>query len=205
LVSEAPCGIDRQLVFLVLQVALLVTQSHRSTTGKHDAEIDTRELASAMELWKMDFVFRSLATRVQIGSLAMWHACKILLAVELDSRSRSDVDIQASANVILHLCLEVGDKVEFMNWVRTTLLEKMWYILTLIQPLLIACWTLVDTTQRPVATQLLRAFSFQCCFENQALQIIVREIWRRMDTGYDHSASGWKEVMVELGMSVIIG
>lgn len=57
-------------------------------------------------------------TRTRIGSLAYWHLCMILLEKDLKGGRIDDPAVQSSARTILDLCVETGDKIEFMNWVR---------------------------------------------------------------------------------------
>lgn len=55
--------------------------------------------------------------RTRIGTLGYWHACVILLLRELESRKRTDEEVQDSAQRILDLCDAAGEKIEFMMWV----------------------------------------------------------------------------------------
>ena len=55
--------------------------------------------------------------RTRIGSLAYWHMCRILLRKYIQDLPMEDPDCQSSAKAILELCVEAGDKIEFLNWV----------------------------------------------------------------------------------------
>jgi hypothetical protein len=49
--------------------------------------------------------------------LVLWHACHILLRREIEQRSGMDEQVQSDARSIVGLCLEAGDKIEYLNWV----------------------------------------------------------------------------------------
>lgn len=55
--------------------------------------------------------------RTRIGSLAYWHMCRILLRKFIQDGPLDDAECQSSAKSILDLCVEAGDKIEFLNWV----------------------------------------------------------------------------------------
>jgi hypothetical protein len=57
--------------------------------------------------------------RTITGSMAYWHACMILMMVDLQGRERNDEDVQICAKEVIRLGREAGDKIEYMMWVST--------------------------------------------------------------------------------------
>ncbi|KAK4688319.1 hypothetical protein P7C73_g1795, partial [Tremellales sp. Uapishka_1] len=101
---ERSCGLHRSMLRLVSQTVQAVRM------GKHNIVHD-------LEAWRVTSASLQMIPRTFIGSLAHWHCCAILVWRYLQHRERGDLEIQSSADTILELCLEVGDKIEYMNWV----------------------------------------------------------------------------------------
>jgi hypothetical protein len=87
------------------------------TFAHAELEDSVSRLQQDLEQWYAQSPGMAMDPRTHMGSLAMWHACKILLRRDLQNQSRADSDIQASVRATLELCLEAGDKIEYMNWV----------------------------------------------------------------------------------------
>ena len=81
------------------------------------------DLTGKLKHWKAGSFPQYLAKRAQIGSLALWHMCQILVLVRLLKNERAYTPVQTSATAILELCFEVGDKIEHMNWVGASMRE----------------------------------------------------------------------------------
>jgi hypothetical protein len=73
------------------------------------------------------------------------------------------------------------------------------------QPLLIAACNATNAEDREKSRTVLRTFSYQCCYEIEVVQLVVEEMWRRIDEGRDDESCGWVEIMMELGCPVLIG
>lgn len=122
-----------------------------------------------------------------IGSMALWHSAQIIVLRDLQKRGRDDADVQSSAAAILELCIEAGDKVEFLNW-----------------SLVIACSVLLDPGKRDEARGIVKTFAYQCCHEIESSRMVIEEMWRRIDEGYDDEACNWREVLLEIGRPVLL-
>ena len=59
--------------------------------------------------------------RTQTGSLVYWNASNILVHRALCGVSDDAVD--GSVRAILDLCVETGDKIEYMNWVSVRVMS----------------------------------------------------------------------------------
>jgi len=71
--------------------------------------------------WNPDAALAGVSDRIIAGSLAFWHAGKILIWIRKRSFPPHLPDIQSSVTEIFRLCGSVGDKVEYLNWVNVTL------------------------------------------------------------------------------------
>jgi hypothetical protein len=74
-------------------------------------------LSSEMDLWKISFDSSDILERYRCGSLAFWHACRIIVWRNGMNVTMGHADVQSAAMEILRLCTAAGDKVEYMNWV----------------------------------------------------------------------------------------
>jgi hypothetical protein len=59
-------------------------------------------------------------SRTRIGSMTLWHACRILVHHDIEQASPMDETVRADASAVIDLCMESGDKVECLNWVSTS-------------------------------------------------------------------------------------
>nr|XP_019012557.1 uncharacterized protein I206_02052 [Kwoniella pini CBS 10737]OCF51338.1 hypothetical protein I206_02052 [Kwoniella pini CBS 10737] len=178
---DASCGISRSLV-LQLSCLLSVLSSPQQLE------------ATTIDRVEQEWVFWDISKdadidqRTQFGSLAIWHAGRILIMRTLRGAARIDPKVQEAAVTILEICASVGDKVEYLNW-----------------PLIVACSTLVDPEKREIARLRLKEFKFQCCYELEIVQMVCEEMWVRMDEGEDDIACGWVEILLESGCPVLLG
>ena len=78
-------------------------------------------LSSEMELWKISLDSSDILERYRCGSLAFWHACRIILWRNGMNVLVDPADVQSAAMEILRLCTAAGDKVEYMNWVSISI------------------------------------------------------------------------------------
>lgn len=138
--------------------------------------------------WRAEAPTRYMSARTLVGSMALYHTCQILILRDMQKRARDDVDVQAAAYAILELCIEVGDKVEFLNW-----------------PLIAASSVILEPAKRDVARGIIKTFAYQCCHEIESTRMVIEEMWRRIDEGYDDEACNWREITVEIGRPVLIG
>jgi hypothetical protein len=166
----------------------MVCQNSRAATERMEL---SRRLADAqieLATWRAEAPARYMAPRTMMGSMSLLQAVQIIVLRDMQKRPREDRDVQSSAAAILELCIEVGDKVEFLNW-----------------SLLIACSVLLDQDKRNVARGIVKTFAYQCCHEIESTSTLIEEMWRRIDEGYDDEACNWREIAIEIGRSVLIG
>lgn len=205
---ESLVGFDRSILRIFSSVLALYAEWRRfedryrpvneldpSVSPHSSAAMDRLELSRRltdmqMELatWRAEASTRYMAARTMVGSMTLWHAAQILILRDMQKRSREDAEIQSSAAAILELCIEVGDKVEFLNW-----------------SLVVACCVILDPEKRNVARGIIKTFAYQCCHEIESTRMLIEEMWRRMDEGYDDEACNWREIAIEIGRSVLIG
>lgn len=201
-------GFDRSMVRLAATVLTLYSrwrkfEAHYRPLNELDPAVSlhspaamermelSRQLSNVqveMATWRSEAPARYLAPRTMIGSMTLWHGMQIILLRDMQKRGRDDADVQSSASAILELCIEVGDKVEFLNW-----------------SLIVACSVLLDLDKRNVARGVMKTFAYQCCHELEVSREIIEEMWKRIDQGYDDESSNWREVAIEIGRPAIIG
>ncbi|WVQ97886.1 hypothetical protein IAU59_005003 [Kwoniella sp. CBS 9459] len=176
--------------FSLTEPITLISSVHPSSASSRWSELsgNITRLAGDMQKWIVDVLPTLTRKRTRDGSLAMWHAMYIMVLKDLTKRPRSDPELQASALAVLDVCAQVGDKVEWMNF-----------------PLLIACSALIDPMQRQRARDILRWFKVQCCYEIDVVESVIEECWKRIDDGMDEEACSWREILLEMGCSVLIG
>ncbi|WWD00398.1 hypothetical protein V866_007310 [Kwoniella sp. B9012] len=146
------------------------------------------ELRTDMANWIVTVPQTITRKRTKDGSLATWHAFHILIMRDLLKLPREEETIQKSADTVLEICSQVGDKIEWMNF-----------------SLLITCTVLISPTQRQKAREVLRWFRVQCCYEIDVLESVAEECWKRIDDGLDDEACSWREILLEMGCSVLLG
>nr|XP_018265513.1 uncharacterized protein I303_01879 [Kwoniella dejecticola CBS 10117]OBR87671.1 hypothetical protein I303_01879 [Kwoniella dejecticola CBS 10117] len=146
------------------------------------------ELRNDMASWIINVPQTIQRKRSKDGSLATWHAFQILILRDLLKVPRTDEMIQKSADTVLDICSQVGDKVEWMNF-----------------SLLITITALISPHQRQRAREVLRWFRVQCCYEIDVLESVAEECWKRIDDGLDDEACSWREILLEMGCSVLLG
>ncbi|WVW78644.1 hypothetical protein I302_100604 [Kwoniella bestiolae CBS 10118] len=150
--------------------------------------IRINELRHDMANWILTVPQNITRKRTKDGSLATWHAFQILILRDLLKLPREDEGIQKSADTVLEICSQVGDKVEWMNF-----------------SILITCTALISQSQRQKAREVLRWFRVQCCYEIDVLESVAEECWKRIDDGLDDEACSWREILLEMGCSVLLG
>ncbi|OCF40041.1 hypothetical protein I317_06179 [Kwoniella heveanensis CBS 569] len=111
--------------------------------------------------------------RTKAGSMAYWHAGKILFLRRLKETNEHESVVE-SVDEILGIAEAVTDKVELLNW-----------------PIIIAASTMTDPLQRTRAKACLTAFASQCSFEIQVAQMLCDEMWLRIDEGTDEYNSAF--------------
>ncbi|EKD01466.1 hypothetical protein A1Q2_04215 [Trichosporon asahii var. asahii CBS 8904] len=205
---ESLVGFDRSMVRLAATVLTLYSrwrkfEAHYRPLNELDPAVSlhspaamermelSRQLTNVqveMSTWRSEAPARYMAPRTMIGSMTLWHGMQIILLRDMQKRGRDDADVQSSASAILELCIEVGDKVEFLNW-----------------SLIVACSVLLDLDKRNVARGVMKTFAYQCCHELEVSREIIEEMWKRIDQGYDDESSNWREVAIEIGRPAIIG
>ena len=92
-----------------------------SFLSRHMFEVE--QLILVLDEWKIEYPSLDLDLRTQLGSLVYWHAINIIVKKEQSSGRVLDETIQMSAVSILDLCVETGDKIEFLNWASTHIPE----------------------------------------------------------------------------------
>nr|XP_019008670.1 uncharacterized protein I206_06352 [Kwoniella pini CBS 10737]OCF47451.1 hypothetical protein I206_06352 [Kwoniella pini CBS 10737] len=146
------------------------------------------ELRNDMSNWILNIPKTILRKRTKDGSLATWHSFQILILRDLLKLPRENEIIQKSADTVLDICSQVGDKVEWMNF-----------------SLLITITALITPIQRQRAREVLRWFRVQCCYEIDVLESVAEECWKRIDDGLDDEACSWREILLEMGCTVLLG
>jgi hypothetical protein len=164
--------------------------SLHSPAAMERMELSRRLADCQIELatWRAEAPARYMDQRTMVGSMALWHEAQIIVLRDMQKRGRDDADVQSSAAAVLELCIEAGDKVEFLNW-----------------PFAIACSVLLDPDKRETARGIVKTFAYQCCHEIESVRVLIEEMWRRIDEGYDDEACNWREVLLEIGRPVLIG
>jgi hypothetical protein len=133
---EARFGMDRHLVRCFAMVADCIHQRIRlqertgswlgAPLGSHcaserrDLDLRTRSLTSELDDWYMGTSLVDKESRTRIGSMTLWHACRILVHHDIEQASPMDETVRADASAVIDLCMESGDKVECLNWVSTS-------------------------------------------------------------------------------------
>lgn len=197
-------GIQRRIFRLAIETARLVAErisldrldSEPFLRKKHEA--DLLQLEADLDLWQEEYPTFQMDGRTQTGSLAYWNASNILVQREL--RGVSDDRVDGSVTAILDLCVETGDKIEYMNWVG--FVPAAWPDE---QPLVIASVRLEDNALRDKSRAIMAMFAYQCCEEIKRIAEIVEELWRRIDEGREVDFCGWMLAMVEMGRPVLLG
>ncbi|BEI82478.1 hypothetical protein CcaverHIS002_0303460 [Cutaneotrichosporon cavernicola] len=205
---EALVGYDRSLMRIVGTILALYSEwrafeahyrplneldpavSLHSPAAMERMELSRRLADCQIELatWRAEAPARYMDQRTMVGSMALWHEAQIIVLRDMQKRGRDDADVQSSAAAVLELCIEAGDKVEFLNW-----------------PFSVACSVLLDPDKRETARGIIKTFAYQCCHEIESVRVLVEEMWRRIDEGYDDEACNWREVLLEIGRPVLIG
>ncbi|WVR04486.1 hypothetical protein IAU60_001490 [Kwoniella sp. DSM 27419] len=176
--------------FSLTEPITLISSVHPASASSKWSDLSSSiaKLAHDMQVWLHTVPQILHRKRTRDGSVAMWHALYIMVRRDLLKKPRSDPDIQHSALAILDICAQVGDKVEWMNF-----------------SLLVACSALLVNDQRQRARDILRWFRVQCCYEIDVLESVTEECWKRIDDGLDDEACSWREILTEMGCSVLIG
>lgn len=133
---EARFGMDRHLVRCFATVADCIHQRIRlqertgswlgasfgshSASERRDLELRTRSVSSELSDWYMETSLVDKDSRTSIGSMTLWHACRILVHHDIEQASSTDQTVRADASAVIDLCMESGDKVECLNWVSTS-------------------------------------------------------------------------------------
>ncbi|WVQ71770.1 hypothetical protein IAR50_001311 [Cryptococcus sp. DSM 104548] len=179
-------GMHRQAILLIAEVTTAVSE----TLGKLTLnQLPGLQLLARLAQYRVVLETEALTPRVRQGSLAAWHACNIEVRRTLLRQTRDHQETQNSAMSIIELCelIATSGKVEYLNWV-----------------LLAAASVVRRLEQRKRITHLLDSFITQCAYDIDAMKAITAEMWKRMDQHGDDDAVGWREVMVELGLPIIM-
>ncbi|KAI0743550.1 fungal-specific transcription factor domain-containing protein [Daedaleopsis nitida] len=201
-------GMSREFILTLAQVATLVSRVlHPSastsrvteiTDDDDDADADdgllpgpeaaqareARVLYQALENWQHSA--GSLHERVQAGNCVYQHAAQIILLRDVLQAPPSNTLVQEHADTILTLCMDCGQSrmgVD-LNW-----------------PVIIA-GSQVYGADRVRVLSILELFRTQCCYEIDTAELIVREVWQRLDT--NHPKPDWRSVMKDNDLDVLI-
>ncbi|WWC87076.1 uncharacterized protein L201_001962 [Kwoniella dendrophila CBS 6074] len=167
---------------------LALTWSEEKKRWRQSFNFRINELRNDMSSWILNVPQTIKRKRTKDGSLASWHAFQILISRDLLKLPRSNNQIQKSADIVLDTLSQVGDKVEWLNF-----------------SLIITCTVLITPEQRQRAREVLRWFRVQCCYEIDVLESVAEECWKRIDDGLDDEACSWREILLEMGCSVLLG
>ena len=121
---------DGSLIRCMASIAECVSQQTRLTILDDGSPFDPQdvierellqirigEVRAKLEAWYYDASTLTKEDRTRVGSLALWHACQILLRHRLSGETRTDDALHLHARAIIDLCVESGDKIEYLNWV----------------------------------------------------------------------------------------
>jgi hypothetical protein len=170
----------------------------------------TRQFLERNEQWHTSDWTNTLEERTQWGSLALYIGQHIMVRRDMYRLPREDKGCQILADVLLRMCLTVGDKMQYFKWVSPLFThlkdgrQKSYGVATDVQPLIIAASVFTDSDRREATRQTLKAFEYQCCYEIAVAQAVIEEMWRRADEGMDDDTSHWKRCFLELGCPVLL-
>jgi hypothetical protein len=102
-------------------VDLIGVASHPHIAGS--TEIATS--LTSLTRWREEHVHATWTERTRIGSLALWNATNIIVRYGLLGAPLEDGSVQSAALDILNLCIEAGDKIEYLNWVSESLAQRV--------------------------------------------------------------------------------
>lgn len=111
------CAVDRAVLEHVLGPFDLHAAGEHGSDAVRSLAKRAAAVAAQLDLWRYELPTALSAARIQLGSLAFWHAMRILLLTQVYSRTRTDRDVQKSAGAVIELCMEAGDKPEFLQLV----------------------------------------------------------------------------------------
>lgn len=117
---EASCGVSRDMMEMFSKLVSLLPA--RGTLVGNRAVPDDSFSTSFLD-WTPDIALAGVNERTVVGSLAFWHAGKILIWVRSRGVDPSDPQVQFSVSEIFRVCGSVGDKVEYLNWVSAVILN----------------------------------------------------------------------------------
>jgi len=75
--------------------------------------------------WNPDIALVCANDRIAAGTLAFWHAGKIMIWMKRCGAQPNDPRVQYSVSEIFRVCGSVGDKVEYLNWVSLDCFEAL--------------------------------------------------------------------------------
>ncbi|EJF65313.1 hypothetical protein DICSQDRAFT_132897 [Dichomitus squalens LYAD-421 SS1] len=191
-------GMSREFILVLAEVATLVarvlcpsasTITELSESGDlrsdHDAQTRVAEkLYRSLENWRS--VASNVHERVLAGNCVYRHAAQILLLRDVLKAPPSDALVQEHANTILTLCMDCCQ-------------NRMGVDLT--WPVIIAGTQLYGIDRARVLS-IFELFRTQCCYEIETSELIVRQVWERLDT--NHPNADWRSVMRDNNLDVLI-
>ncbi|TBU33811.1 fungal-specific transcription factor domain-containing protein [Dichomitus squalens] len=187
-------GMSREFILVLAEVATLVarvlcpstsTITELSESRDHDAQTrEAEKLYRSLENWRT--VASNVHERVLAGNCVYRHAAQILLLRDVLKAPPSDALVQEHANTILTLCMDCCQ-------------SRMGVDLT--WPVIIAGTQLYGTDRSRVLA-IFELFRTQCCYEIETSELIVRQVWERLDT--NHPNADWRSVMQDNKIDVLI-
>ena len=112
--------ISRQVIRLAADMIVQIRMrpsEHGSTQLEDMNAIKITDSLAALERWREEHAYATWTERTRIGSMAVWNATHIILRYGLLDAPVEDPSVQAAAMDILDLCIQAGDKIEYLNWV----------------------------------------------------------------------------------------
>ena len=79
-----------------------------------------KSLEDDLHAWMADVGNEPADPRIRVGTMTMWHMCFIIVRHYLFGMSMEEAGVQLSARTILELCMEAGDRPQFLSWVNRT-------------------------------------------------------------------------------------
>jgi hypothetical protein len=130
---ESRFGMNRRLIRCLASLADCVVQRIRlqQQTGswlgtlsdgrvigeRLDLDVRTKSIKSELEDWYIETSSADKETRTRIGSLALWHACQIVIHRDIEQAAWTDETLLSNASAVIDLCVQSSDKIEYLNWV----------------------------------------------------------------------------------------
>jgi hypothetical protein len=117
LASLADCVVQRMRLQQYTGSWLGTLSDDRIARDKQDLDLRTRSIKLELDAWNLHTSSSDRESRTTIGSLALWHACHILIHRDIEQATWADETLLLNASAVIDLCVQSSDKIEYLNWV----------------------------------------------------------------------------------------